>query len=214
MNFNIIDVLAVAASLTAILMAGSTHLRTNLCFFALQTWLIAIITAIVAGVRAEPEFYAIAAAFGILKGCGVPIFLHRVMKKIGVGMDPGAFVAAPLAMHISVLLLGFSYFLINGLTPFTGESWASASASVSLLFTGLVLMLTRRVAISQILGFLVLENGIYLFAQTQTRGMPLFVEMGVLLDVLVAVMVSGLIVFGIQKSFEHVDVTQLSELRE
>ncbi|HEY9785710.1 MAG TPA: hypothetical protein V6D17_09935, partial [Candidatus Obscuribacterales bacterium] len=90
----------------------------------------------------------------------------------------------------------------------------TATASISLLFTGLILMLTRRIALSQIVGFLVLENGIYLFALTQTRGMPMVVEMGILLDVLVGVMIAGLLVFRIQKSFEHIDVTQLTELRD
>ncbi|MFX5494202.1 hypothetical protein ABTD62_20905, partial [Acinetobacter baumannii] len=62
--------------------------------------------------------------------------------------------------------------------------------------------------------FLVLENGIYLFYQSQTVGMHLVMEMGVLLDIFTAVMIAGLVVFRIQSSFEHVDVTQLSELKE
>ncbi len=85
---------------------------------------------------------------------------------------------------------------------------------MSILFTGVLLMLARRIAISQITGFLVLENGIYLFALTQTHGMPLFIEMGVLLELLGAVMIGGLLLHRIKKSFEHIDVTQLTELRE
>jgi hydrogenase-4 component E len=85
---------------------------------------------------------------------------------------------------------------------------------MSLVFSGMLLMLTRRLAISQIIGFLVMENGIYLFALTQTRGMPMIVEMGVLLDVLVGVMITGLLLFNIKKSFEHIDVTQLTDLRD
>ena len=75
-------------------------------------------------------------------------------------------------------------------------------------------MLTRRLAISQILGFLVIENGIFTFALTQTHGMPMFVEMGVMLDVLAGVMIAGLLTFRIQKSFEHIDVAQLTDLRD
>ena len=65
-----------------------------------------------------------------------------------------------------------------------------------------------------LIGFLVLENGIFLYALTQTHGMPLMVEMGVLLDVLVGVMVAGLVIFRLNRSFEHIDVTQLRGLRE
>jgi hydrogenase-4 component E len=82
------------------------------------------------------------------------------------------------------------------------------------LFTGIVLMLTRKVAVSQIIGFLVIENGIYTFALMQTHDMPMIVEMGILLDVLVGVMIAGLLVFSIQKSFEHVDVARLTELKD
>ncbi len=214
MILNLIDLIAVVAAFTAILMAGSTHLRMNLGLYSTQTILLAAVTALLANSRGEPSLYWVAILIALLKGCGVPSFLRWIMKKIAVGDDPGTYIAAPLAMHLSVVLLGPSYFLISGLSPFGGESWASATASVSLLFTGLVLMMTRRIALSQIIGFLVIENGIYLFAQTQTSGMPLIVEMGVLLDVLVGVMIAGLIVFRIQKSFEHVDVTQLSDLRD
>jgi hydrogenase-4 component E len=65
-----------------------------------------------------------------------------------------------------------------------------------------------------VIGFLVLENGIFLYALTQTQGIPLMVEMGILLDVLVAVMVAGLVIFRINRSFEHIDVTRLRELRD
>jgi hydrogenase-4 component E len=74
-------------------------------------------------------------------------------------------------------------------------------------------MLTRRLALSQVIGFLVLENGIFLYGLTQTHGMPLLVEMGVIFDVLVGVLVSGLVIFRLNRSFEHIDVTQLRGLR-
>jgi hydrogenase-4 component E len=76
-------------------------------------------------------------------------------------------------------------------------------------------MLTQHVQrLARLSGFLVIENGIYLFAVTQTHGMPLMIEMGLLLEVLVAVMVAGLLLFNIKKSFEHIDVSQLTELKD
>jgi hydrogenase-4 component E len=87
-------------------------------------------------------------------------------------------------------------------------------AAMSLLITGVLLMLTRKLAISQIIGFLVMENGIFFFALTQTDGMPMIIEMGILLDVLVGVMIAGLMLFNIKKSFEHIDVTRLLNLRD
>ena len=85
--------------------------------------------------------------------------------------------------------------------------------AVSLLLIGMLLMLTRRLAISQVIGFLVLENGIFLYALTQTHGIPLMVEMGIVLDVLVGVMIAGVVIFRLNRSFEHIDVTELSQLK-
>jgi hydrogenase-4 component E len=125
-------------------------------------------------------------------------------------------ITPPLAMHASMLFFALSFVLTKEIPSHAGSSngWLGAAGGISLDFTGLILMLTRRLAVSQIVGFLVIENGIYVFALTQTKGMPMMVEMGILLDVLVGVMVSGLLLFKIQKSFEHIDVGQLTELKD
>jgi len=133
-----------------------------------------------------------------------------------VQSDAGAFIPTPIAMITGVCLLGVCHLLsfqISGL-PGDGQSRIAAMSSLSVLFTGVLLMLSRKIAISQIIGFLVIENGIFLFAITQTRGMPLMIDMGILLEVLGGVMIAGLLVFRIKKSFEHIDVTQMKELRE
>lgn len=216
LNLSTVDLLSVIAALAAVLMAGSTHIRMNLRLYSAQTLVIAWTTALLAGLRAESHLYIVAGTIAILKGCFIPYFLQWIMKRISSSQDPCITLSPPLAMHLSVLFMGLSYFLTQGLPTglLIGQTWATATASLSLLLTGLILMLTRRIALSQIIGFLVIENGIYLFAQTQTTGMPLIVEMGVLLDVLVGVMITGLVVFRIQRSFEHVDVAQLTDLKD
>lgn len=210
------DYLAVFAAVMAILAVGSTNSRTNLLLYAAQTLLIAIATWTIASLRSEFALYVVALSIAVLKAAVVPLFLSEIIRRLGAHGDRTLFLRPPVAMHLSVALLGFSFVLAQQL-PFDsplGFSRVSAGASISMVLTGLLLMLTRTNAISQIVGFLVIENGIYLFALTQTFGMPLFVEMGVLLDVLVGVMISGLLVFGIKRSFEHVDVQQMTELKE
>lgn len=216
MTLSTSELIALAAAMAAILMAGSTHLRVNLSFYSLQTILIALATALAAFTKGEITLYCVAIAIASIKGAGIPYFLKSIIKRVGINSDTGALIAAPLTMHISILLLGISYMLTQGLPPPPdgGRGWVGATAAVSLVLTGMLLMLTRKVAISQIIGFLVVENGIYLFALTQTNHMPLIIEMGILLDVLVGVMISGLLIFRIQKSFEHIDVSQLTHLKE
>lgn len=216
MTLDSFEILALGAAVLALLMLGTTHLRMNLGFYALHTLLLAANSFWVTGFISAEHAYLEPICFGLFKGVGVPLFLNWIAKRINIESDNGTFLAAPLAMHLSILLLGASYLLSANLPGITvsGDTRIGATAAMSLLFTGVLLMLTRKLAISQIIGFLVMENGIYLFALTQTRGMPMIVAMGVLLDVLVGVMVAGLILFDIKKSFEHIDVTQLTELKD
>ncbi len=216
MNLTFTDMIAIASALAAVMMVGSRHLRLNLELYGVQTFIIAWETALIGAHKNEPQLYLVALAIASIKAIGIPIFLHWIIRRIGVENDSGTMMPAPLAMHLSIGLFGLAFMLSRQLPPAPGsiETAFGASAGLSLLFTGLLLMLTRKVAVSQIIGFLTMENGIFIFAMTQTAGMPMLVEMGILLDVLVGVMITGLLLFGIKKSFEHIDVTQLAELKD
>lgn len=210
------DLFALAAALFAILLVGSTHLRVNIDLFRLQVIALCLVSAFHGYRHNDPHLYLIAGVLFALKAIAVPAFLQHIIRKVHVHRDAGTVLTAPLAMHLSLGFLIIGYLLSRELpVPSTGElGWPGATAAISLVCTGLLVMMTRRIALSQVIGFLVMENGIYLFGVTQTTGMPLLVEMGILLDVLVGVMISGLIAFRIQKSFEHIDVTMLAELKE
>jgi len=215
-NFTYLEWTLMASAITAVLMVGSLHLKANLFYYCVETLLIAAATAITGYLHHEPGLYVLAAAIAILKSISIPVFLNWCVDKLDIHSDKGAILPAPLAMHLNIMLLALGYFLVSGLPIPLGDTraWPGAMSAISLLLSGLVLMLTRKIAIGQIIGFLVLENGIFLFALTQTRGMPLIVEMGIMLDVLVGVMIAGLLVFNIKSSFEHIDVSQLTELRD
>lgn len=216
MTLSLIDSSALLVALIAILMVGSTHLRLNLWNFSLQAGLLSLITSLYALQQHESHLYLIAGAILVLKALGVPQFLLFIIRKVDVQRDSGTLLRAPLAMHLSIAFFAISYMLAKQLpVPVTaGAGWPTATASISLVCTGLILMLTRRIALSQIIGFLVMENGIYLFGLSQTHGMPMLMETGILLDVLAGVMIAGLIAFRIKKNFEHIDVTMLADLKE
>lgn len=210
------DVLALLSAFSAILMVGSSHLRLNIAMFAIQTTVLAGTTLLYASARGEPHLYLVAIALFALKATGVPRFFLFIIRSVNVERDSGTFIPAPIAMHLSIGFLVISHLFARQLPDpvGSGAGWPTATAAISLVCTGLILMLTRRIALSQILGFLVIENGIYLFGLSQTHGMPMLVEMGIMLDVLAGVMIAGLIIFRIKKSFEHIDVTMLAELKE
>ncbi|MBS2005154.1 MAG: hypothetical protein U0103_15970 [Candidatus Obscuribacterales bacterium] len=210
------EICLLSAALLACLALGSLHLRVNLWLFSFQALLIAAATINIGSITGDQELCVIGAVIGLLKALVVPAFLAWISEKLMAQRDMGTFLPAPLSMHLCIVLFVLSFALAKGIpsSEVAGHSWLGVSAGISLLLSGLILMLTRRLAISQVVGFLVIENGIYTFALTQTKGMPLMVEMGILLDLLVAVMVSGLLIFKIQKSFEHIDIAQLSDLRD
>lgn len=216
MELSSVDLICLLSAVVAALMVGSTHLKVNVSMFALQTVLLSVVTWLYASQRSSTHLYLIAAAFFALKAIGIPVFLNFIIRKVDVQRDGGTLLASPLAMHLSIGFMALAYILARQLPipPLSGAGWPSATAAISLVCTGLVLMLTRRIALSQIIGFLVMENGIYLFGLTQTRGMPLLVETGIFLDVLAGVMIAGLIAFRIKKNFEHIDVTMLADLKE
>ena len=207
---------AIGSALVAILMAGAGNLRVNLLLYSMQTLLVVATTVSVAMELRESHLYLIALIFLLLKVIGVPVFLDRILRYIKVFVDAGTMLPLPLTMHLSIALLWLSHFLASQLPPSVHSESAvgSTMAAISLLLTGTLFMLTRRAAVSQVIGFLTMENGIYLFALIKANGMPMMIELGILLDVLVGVMIAGLITFRIQKSFEHIDVSRLTELRD
>ncbi len=216
MNLPLAQIPLLLIALVAILMVGSTHLRLNIWLFSAQALLVTMATALSAVQHSDSHLYIIAALLFVLKVLAVPKFFMYIIEKVEVQRDTGTVVRAPVAMLLSIAFLWLSYILARQLPVPSGDTigWPGATAAISLLCTGLLLMLTRRIALSQIIGFLVMENGIYIFGLTQTNGMPMFIEMGILLDVLAGVMLAGLIAFRIKKNFEHIDVTMLTELKE
>ncbi|MBX3072787.1 hypothetical protein KF707_12790 [Candidatus Obscuribacterales bacterium] len=216
MSFTPAEWSLIASATVAILMVGSLHVRVNLFGYCVLTVLISLATMFSAIDHHETSMFYLAGAIALLKGISIPLFLYWIIGKLKLGSDSGAVLSAPLAMHLNIGLTIMSYFLVSEFPVPLGElrTWVGAMAAISMVLTGIVLMLIRRLAISQIIGFLVLENGIYIFALTQTRGMPLIIEMGVVLDVLVGVMIAGLLMFRIQSSFEHIDVSKLTDLRD
>ncbi len=216
MSMNMYEILALSAALTAVLMLGSMHIRTNLIFFAINTFFLSAETMLIGGISGEGHLFYVGVAICFLKAVFIPIFLGWVRVRIGVKSETAAWISPSTAMFLGVALLGLSYLLSTSFPAVLGEgdTRIGSTAALSILLSGMLLMLTRRSAMSQIIGFLVIENGIYLFTLTQTNGMPMVVEMGIMLDLLLAVMICGLILFRIQKNFEHIDVTLLTELKD
>lgn len=190
-------------------MVGRTHLRSQLLLYGLQTLLLGGLAAWMGLQHWELSLVIAGLAVAALKGVAVPLYLDHVIRRIGCRRDAGVLLAPPVLLFVTLSALA----VLLLVRPFDDDLASSALPAVGLLLIGMILMVSRRLAVSQILGFLVLENGIFLYTVVQPHAMPLVVELGVLMDVLVGTMLAGLLAFRIRDSFEHIDVTELTQLR-
>ncbi len=216
MNLTPTEFFSVGVVLFGILMAGTIQIRTNILLYGLQTLLVGTVTVCYYKATGEMHFLWLALAITMVKSVGISAFLWWVLKRIKLYRDAYMYLPVPLAMHACILLLGIAHFLNSRLpaAPTAATLAESAESGIALVLIGILFMMTRKSAVSQIIGFLTMENGIYLFTLSKAHGMPMAIELGIILDILVGVMIAGIIVFKIQKSFEHIDVTLLKDLKD
>ncbi len=148
----------------------------------------------------------------LVKGVGMPFLLFRSHKIANVG-DVQAFVGPMISMVIATFALGVAFGFSGALPlPETVGSRLIVPISLATVFNGFVLIVTRKTAISQVLGFILLENGIFVFSLVLISALPTPVEMGILLDIFVAVFVMGITIYQIDREFDHIDASKLSAL--
>jgi hydrogenase-4 component E len=150
----------------------------------------------------------------VLKGLILPHYLNRMRIRLGVTREVEPYVNNATSLIVAGLLVMLAYALTRPLMLISSlPTRGGIPFAVGLIFVGLFVILSRKKALTQITGFLVLENGIVLLAALGTYGIPLIVEMGVFLDVLMGFLVMQVLVYHIQGTFESIDVDQLNQLK-
>ena len=181
--------------------------------FALQAVLLAAAVTWMAWTQDSPHLYITAALALGLKGIVIPVALHRMIVKLGIHRDVEQVVGVGKTLLLGLALTALSLMLVLKVTEtaqsFTREGLALALAIILL---GFLMMITRRNAVTQIVGFMSLENGLIL-AATGARGMPLVVEVSVAFSVLIALFVFAVFVFRIRERFDGVDIEALDNVR-
>jgi hydrogenase-4 component E len=157
---------------------------------------------------------ALAAANILLKGIIFPWLLLRLRARADFSREVEPFVGFVASLLFGILALGLSGWLALRLSPDLKQApFVLLEAAIFLIFVGLFLIIGRRKALMQVIGYLVLENGIFVFGVITVVEAPLLVELGVLLDAFVAVFVMGIAIFHINREFGSIDTDQLSALR-
>lgn len=207
--------LAALVLLTAFAMLAQRRMYGLVNLFAWQGLFLSINTAIVGFVAGKHHLYISSLLTLSLKVILLPYILHVLIRKLKVHKEVEMVVNIPMTMLIGIALVIFSYYLTAPVmelsTLVTRSTLAVALATVMI---GLLMMITRRHAVTQIIGFLAMENGLFFAATSATYGMPLVVELGVALDILIAAFIFGIFFFHINTTFDSLDVDQMARLKE
>jgi hydrogenase-4 component E len=158
---------------------------------------------------------ALAVASAVLKGFIFPILLFRSLREAGVQREVEPFVGFTLSLALGVVATGVAFSLADALPtlPHTGSDLIVPVALANVFF-GLMLLVARRKAVTQVLGYLVMENGIFIFSLALVASLPTLVEMGILLDLFVGVFVMGITIYQINREFDHIDASRIRQLQD
>lgn len=210
-----IDFIMAALVLTSLLMLGSSRLAACIRVAAAQGIILGTLPFFAHAEAIGPRTFLLAFAGIGLRGIVFPALLLRALRDADVKREMEPFIGYTLSLILGVALLGATIPLGRRL-PIPGGVASPLLVPVAFhtILVGLLLIVSRRKALTQVLGYLVIENGIYAFGVSLAQEAPLLVELGVLLDVFVGVFVMGIIIFHINREFDHIDVDRLSLLKD
>ena len=163
---------------------------------------------------ASVHVLALAAGTIAVKAIVLPAFLRWAIREAAVRREVEPLVGYMASLVLGVAALAASFAVANVLPGHSGYPALLIPAALVTVIIGLLVLITRAKALTQVVGYLMLENGIYLFGLTQLLRVPFLVEVGVLLDVFVGVFIMGIVVFHINREFDSISATNLTELRE
>jgi len=213
LDFDISHMLAGGLVLMSFVLLYQDRLYALLQAYAVHALTLALAVAWQAYIQDAPHLYVTAALALGFKAIVIPIALRRIVQQLGIHREVETAVGIGLTMLAGMALVALSMVVMLRVTgtvsPIAREDLAFALAVVLL---GLLIMVTRRNAVSQVVGFMSLENGLVL-AATGAKGMPLVVEISVAFSILIAFIVIGIFLFRIRERFDTVDVRALDEFR-
>jgi len=211
----VINLLAAVLLLLAFAMLSQRRILSLINLFAAQGFVLFLSTALVAALTGQKHLYVSAAVTLVLKVILLPWILHRLIRRLNVKWDVETLINIPTTMLVGILLVILAFNLAAPISQLAGTLTRStlgiALASMLLSF---LMMITRSKAVPQVIGFLSMENGLFFAATAAVYGMPMVVELGVALDVLVAALILGIFIFEIRERFDTLDTRHLEKLKE
>jgi hydrogenase-4 component E len=213
LNFDVAHLLAGSLVLISFLELYQDRLYALLNIFALHALVLALSVAWQAFVQDAPHLYVIAAIALVFKAIVIPVALHRIIVSLGIHREVEKVVGVGATMLFGIGLVALSMVVMLRVTAEAGAlAREDLAFALSIVLLGLLMMVTRGNAVSQVVGFMSLENGLVL-AATGAKGMPLVVEISFAFSILIAFIVIGIFLFRIRERFDTVDLEALDSRR-
>ena len=214
-DLQLLNTFAALFLLTSFAMLSLRRVVTMVNLLALQGLLLGLATLLLAWRTGQGHLYLSGALTLALKALFLPWLLHRLIRRLGVYWDSEPLLNIPGTMLVGLLIVIFAFGLAQPITALATTTTRSAiGIAIAVVLLAFLTMITRRKAMSQVIGFLSMENGLFFGAMSATYGMPMIVELGVALDILVAMLVLGVFFFQIREQFDSLDLHHLENLRE
>lgn len=213
LSFDIAHLLAGGLVLVSFMLLYQDRLSAMINVFALHAVVLSASVAWQAYVQGAPHLYLTAALALAFKGMAIPYALHRMIRRLGVHREIETVVGVGATMIAGIALVALSeVVMLRVAAGYDRLGREDLAFALSVLLLGLLIMVTRRNAVSQVIGFMSLEDGLVL-AATGAKGMPLVVEISVAFSVLIAFIVIGIFLFRIRERFDTVDIGALDRVR-
>jgi hydrogenase-4 component E len=210
-----IMMLAALVLFTSFSLLAQTRMMSMIRVFAWQGVLLSATTALVALVSGQHHLYTSALLTLSLKALLIPWFLHRLVIRLNIATQVESLVNPAVVLMAGASLVVFSYWVALPIVQIsTLITRNTIAVSMAIVLLGMLMIITRRKAVSQVVGFMAMENGLFFAAVVSTYGMPMVVELGIAFDVLVAAILFGVFFFQIRASIDSLDIDRLNRLTE
>ena len=211
----VINLLGALLLMLAFAMIAQRRILSLINLFTLQGLALVVSTAVVGYATGQHHLYLSAGLTFVLKVVLIPILLHRLVDRLKIRWDVETLINIPTTMLIGILVVIFAF---NLATPIAKVSTSLARGTLGIalacVLLSFLMMITRAKAVPQVIGFLAMENGLFFAATSATHGMPMVVELGIALDVLVGMLILGVFFFQIREQFDSLDLQHFEKLKE
>ncbi|MDH4094791.1 MAG: formate hydrogenlyase [Betaproteobacteria bacterium] len=210
-----INLLAALLLLLAFAMLAQRRILSLIHLYTMQGVVLVAATAAMGYVSHQPHLYVSAGLTLALKVFLIPWLLHRVIDRLNVRWDIETLINIPTTLIVGIVLVIFAFNLAQPISELSASvARGTLGIALACVLLSLMMMITHSKAVPQVIGFLALENGLFFAATAATYGMPMVVELGIALDVLVGILILGVFLFQIRQQFDSLDIRHLEKLKD